>query len=120
MKKLFTLTLILLLSALAFVCCTNRPDSSDGLTPPEGWYFSARVIKIGGDRALVECTDSGTSGSVDVGLILYVNCTVTWEGYLHALPELNVNDEIRVVFDGRLMESDPPQVDAMEITVLGN
>ena len=118
MKKLLTLLLILLLAALAFTCCTKRTDRTDGLTPPEGWYFHARVLETGENRVLAECTDRGTGG-VETGTVLYVNCRVDWDGYLHALPvEVNVDDEICVFYDGRLMESDPPQVDAMEITVL--
>ena len=63
-------------------------------------YFNAKVLEINKEYVDVRCIEAFNSG------ISVTKDVVSAEG----VPELNVDDNIRVVFNGDVMESDPLQI----------
>lgn len=69
-------------------------------------YFNARVLEVNDGYVDVRCLEAFNSGiSVDEEFSVTKD-VVSAEG----VPELNVDDNIRVVFNGDVMESDPLQI----------
>ena len=69
-------------------------------------YFNAKVLEINKEYVDVRCIEAFNSGiSVDEEFSVTKD-VVSAEG----VPELNVDDNIRVVFNGDVMESDPLQI----------
>ena len=69
-------------------------------------YFNARVLEVNKEYVDVQCTETFNSGiSVDEEFSVTKD-VISAKG----APELNVADNIRVIFDGNVMESDPLQI----------
>ena len=69
-------------------------------------YFNAKVLEVNKEYVDVRCIEAFNSGiSVDEEFSVTKD-VVSAEG----VPELNVDDNIRVVFNGDVMESDPLQI----------
>lgn len=69
-------------------------------------YFNAKVLKINKKYVDVRCTETFNSGiSVDEEISVMKDVVSS-----QRMPELNVGDNIRVVFNGDVMESDPLKI----------
>lgn len=69
-------------------------------------YFNARVLEVNKEYVDVRCIEAFNSG-ISVDEEFSVTKDVVSAG---GAPELNVDDNIRVVFNGDVMESDPLQI----------
>ncbi len=101
MKRIFTLMLTLIVIALLLVCCAKDEVDENGQD-----YFNAKVLEVCDSSILAECTDKGQSGMSVGGQVFISRETIAADGF----PEVTVGDEIRVVFDGEIMETDPAQI----------
>ena len=69
-------------------------------------YFNAKVLEVNKEYVDVRCIEAFNSG-ISVDEEFSVTKDVVSAG---GAPELNVDDNIRVVFNGDVMESDPLQI----------
>ena len=69
-------------------------------------YFNAKVLEVNKEYVDVRCIEAFNSG-ISVDDEFSVTKDVVSAG---GAPELNVDDNIRVVFNGDVMESDPLQI----------
>lgn len=90
---------------LAVTGCNKEPN--EGSSDANGQtYFNAAVLELSDGSVKGTCTEPFDSG-ISVGAEFLVSTdTVEAAG----APELAIGDDIRVVFDGRVMESDPLQL----------
>ena len=99
MKK--TLFLIFIcLSAL--VACNISDEQSQNNAQPA--YFVGEVIENYGTGCIVEVANAGNCTALPLGSIAHVSTNI------ENCPELEVGDYIKVVFDGTIAESYPPQI----------
>lgn len=104
MKKMVS-CLIVLACILTFVGCSKKPNA--GSFDENGQvYFNATVLELNNESVKVECTKSFDSGIL-VGEKFSVSADVSEAS---GIPKLVVGDDIRVVFNGDVMESDPLQI----------
>jgi hypothetical protein len=69
-------------------------------------YFNAKVLEVNKEYVDVRCIEAFNSGiSIDEEFSVTTD-VVSAKG----APELNVGDNIRIVFNGDVMESDPLQI----------
>lgn len=72
-------------------------------------YFNARVLEVNKEYVDVRCIEAFNSG-ISVDEEFSVTKDVVSAG---GAPELNVDDNIRVVFNGNVMESDPLKIETV-------
>lgn len=96
MKRLLPLILALA-CVLSLSACGGEPGGQA--------YFNATVMAVNEGSAELECTDKLTSG-ISVG----ERFTISTDAVSGGAPELAAGDAVRVVFDGRIMESYPIQL----------
>lgn len=94
MKRLLSLLLIL-------ACMMTLSACEKGQV-----YFNATVLELNDGSVKVKCTDAFDSG-ISVNEEFSVSTDVV---SAKGAPELVVDDHIRVVFNGEIMESDPLQL----------
>ena len=83
--------------------CTK--DNDDKLQNEENdVYFVGRVTKTYDIGCMLEVTDLGNFGQLPIGSPVQVNTSVD------NCPEYTVGDYLKVVFDGTVAESYPPQI----------
>lgn len=104
MKNLFKVILIIVL--LTVVGCSNAMNEKDE-EPTEiktvTSYFTGTVKEINGNSALVSATLGGGKG--DVVVDLSVNKDESFQ----------VADQIKVGYDGTIMESNPAQINTLSV-----
>ena len=100
---------------LAFICIFGLIACTDGEQPSQNnaqpAYFVGKVTGAYETGCLVEITDAGNYGALAVGTPVHVTTT-----NIENCPEYAVGDHIKVVFDGTVAESYPPQV--MHVSVI--
>ena len=122
MKRIIAMALVLI-CILGMSACNieqlfnkdhNCEDHKDNVVnDPSIPYFSGEVIEKNEKGFLVCVTDSG-NGSFAVGEKVQVNTE------LAECPEYQVGDELRIVFDGKVAMSYPPQVTSVySVTEVG-
>ena len=72
-------------------------------------YFNAIVLEVNEEYVEVRCSESFNSGIAVDEEVLAATDVVSGDG----VPELNADDNIRVVFDGEIMESYPLQLETV-------
>lgn len=93
---------------LAFSCflglsgCGNDPDTAFGGQV----YFNAAILELNDGSIEIECTEEFKSG-ISAGEKFSISTDVS---AVSGTPEFAVGDNIRVVFDGIVMESYPLQI----------
>ena len=102
MKRTVSLVLILLCLASLVSCDINIAKQSQNNAQPA--YFVGEVIEAYEKGCLVEVTDEGNYGALAIGTPVHVSTDI------ENCPEYKVGDFIKVVFDGTVAESYPPQV----------
>ncbi len=115
MKKTISLLLVLFCITVMLTACQSESldpsDNSNG-TPVDRHYFSGRVIETYGKSCLVEVTDTGNQ-HFKLGDQLVIHTDV------ENCPEYSKGDSLKIVFDGMVAESYPPQIlKVFEITVI--
>ena len=99
MKKIFAL-LLALCCIVSLAACSSQQGQEE---KPNGQdYFNGKVLEIHDTYILVECLDV-TSGAITSGTTAKVNTEVV---NAHGIPEMNIGDNVRVVFTG-VKEKDP-------------
>lgn len=94
MKKLLS---VLLVCMITLSGCKNEKGQA---------YFNARVLEVNKEFVNVRCSEAFNSGiSVDEEFSVTTDVVAS-----KGTPEMNVDDNIRVVFNGEIMESDPLQL----------
>ena len=94
------------LSILAVLGCIVALSGCKNETEKRQAYFNAKLLEINKQYVDNRCIKAFNSGiSVDEEFSVTKD-VVSAEG----VPELNVDDNIRVVFNGDVMESDPLQI----------
>lgn len=101
MKK--ALSIILLLAGLLIISGCGK-DSEEDVKGQV--YFNARVLKVNKGYVDVKCSESFNSGIPVEEEFSITTDVVSGEG----TPRLNVDDNIRIVFNGEIMESYPLQL----------
>lgn len=101
MRRLLYLLLVLVCMMTLFGC---GKEPGEGLIDEKGQvYFNAIVLETNEDSVVVKCTQAFDSGiSVDEELSVSTNVVAS-----KGAPEMTIDDNIRVVFNGEIMESDP-------------
>ena len=102
MKK-WLLVLVALTAIVGLVAC-NKKDAgeADSLTGQD--YFNAKVTQVNDNFILAEVTEN-VSGAISVGTEVSISKqNISSEPY----PELEVGDNIRVVYAGEVLEKDTP------------
>lgn len=109
-KIVVILTLIV---ALTLVACGNNEIQEDANGQD---YFNGEVLEVHDNYVQVECLDV-TTGAIASGTQLRVTKDVL---SANEVPEMNIGDEIRVVFTG-VLETDPPRLQTVDtIYLLGD
>lgn len=104
MKKILSLVMVLA-CVLILTACNNEPN--EDLSDENGQqYFNATVLEINDGLVKVECTEPFNS-SISVGEEISVPTDVVAAS---GAPELSINDDIRVVFNGSTIETDPLRI----------
>ena len=94
------------LSILAVFGCIVALSGCKNENEKRQAYFNAKVLEVNKEYVDVRCIEAFNSGiSVDEEFSVTKD-VVSAEG----VPELNVDDNIRVVFNGDVMESDQLQI----------
>ena len=81
--------------------CKNENENENGQA-----YFNAKVLEVNKEAVDVKCIEAFNSG-ISVAEELSITKEVVSAG---GTPELNVDDNIRVVFNGVVMESNTLQI----------
>lgn len=104
MKKILSF-LTVLACILTLNACNKEPNED---LPDENGaqYFNATVLEINDGLVKVECTEPFNSGiSVDEEVSVPTDVVAA-----SGAPELSIDDDIRVVFNGNTMETDPLRI----------
>ena len=101
MKRFFIFVLVLV-CLMGLVACKGGDEASQNNAKPA--YFVAEVLEAYETGCLVEITDVGNYGGLAVGTPVHVST------HIENCPDIAVGDHIKVVFDGTVAESYPPQV----------
>ena len=105
MKKIFAL-LLALCCMVSLGACSSQQGQEE---KPNGQdYFNGKVLEIHDTYILVECLDV-TSGAITSGTTAKVSTEVV---NAHGIPEMNIGDNVRVVFTG-VKEKDPVSFDTV-------
>lgn len=94
------------LSILAVLGCIVALSGCKNENGAEQAYFNAKVLEVNKEYVDVRCIEAFNS-RISVDEEFSVTKDVVSAG---GAPELNVDDNIRVVFNGDVMESDPLQI----------
>ena len=116
MKK-FLLGITLLLALLLCACNEDTPKGENASPPTEGVTMTATIKKMG-EKIEVEVTKSDyTSG---IHWVLTSNNTVFYnaKGEQIERADLQAGDSVEILYNGQVMMSLPPQIVALQITVL--
>ena len=100
-KKLIALFLSLVCLSTLVACTLIDTQAQNNAEPA---YFIGEVIECHGSGCIVRLTDTGSWGGLPIGEIAHVSTNV------ENCPEYDVGDYIKVVFDGTVAESYPPQI----------
>lgn len=102
MKKMmaFVLACICLLALVA--CNTGGDGGAQNNAKPA--YFVGEVLEVYDSGCLLEVTDEGNYGHLAVGTSVQVTTNI------ENCPEYAIGDLLKVVFDGTVAESYPPQI----------
>lgn len=95
MKRLLSV-LVVFVYIVALSGCKNENEAGQA-------YFNAKVMEVNKGYIEVRCIEEFNSG-ISVDEEFSVTTNVVSAG---GVPELNVDDNIRVVFNGEIMESYP-------------
>ena len=99
MKKIITLLCIFAL-LISLVAC-NKDEGENNAQPA---YFIGKTVEIYESYCIIEVTDEGNYGRLAIGTTAKV-MTDTVD-----CPEYALGDHLKVVFDGAISKSNPPQV----------
>lgn len=105
MKKMLSFVMVLA-CILTWIGCSREPNEDLSDVNGRQAYFNATVLELSNGSVKVECTEPFDSGIL-IGEKLSVSTDVVAAS---GAPELAIDDDIRVVFDGDVMESDPLQI----------
>ena len=105
MKKMLSFVMVLA-CILTWIACSREPNEDLSDVNGRQAYFNATVLELSNGSVKVECTEPFDSGIL-IGEELSVSTDVVAAS---GAPELAIDDDIRVVFDGDVMESDPLQI----------
>lgn len=108
MKKILALLLVLccMVSLVSLAACSSQQGQEE---KPNGQdYFNGKVLEIHDTYILVECLDV-TSGVITSGTTAKVSTEVV---NAHGTPEMDIGDNVRVVFTG-VKEQDPVSFDTV-------
>ena len=114
MKKTISLLLVLFcITVMLTACQAESPNPSESNNNSlDQYHFSGRVIETYGKSCLVEVTDAGNQ-HFKLGDQLVIHTDV------ENCPEYSKGDSLKIVFDGMVAESYPPQIlKVFEITVI--
>ena len=103
LKKIYNLLFILFLSSLLFACNSEDVKKADDSEVKAS--FRGTILEINNDTAIVSSEYSEYSR---IRVDLSVNSEVTFQ----------VGDEIEVGYDGRIMESDPAQINTLSVELV--
>ncbi len=105
MKKCLALFLILFCMVALVACNNNINDNGNdnGCDIIKQAYFRGKVIEVYDTSCLIEVTDTGNQ-QFAIGNKVVVNTDVD------GCPQYAVGDYLRVVFDGKVAKSYPPQI----------
>lgn len=98
MKKIIALILTLIVFGSLAAC---DEESQNNATPA---HFVGKVIEIYENGYLLEVTDEGNYGHLALGTTVQVNINT------EDATEYELGDNLKVVFDGAVSKSYPPQV----------
>ena len=102
MKKIISL-LLSLLCLFTLVSCTKNNDEKPQ-NEENDIYFVGRVTQTYDIGCMLEVTDLGNFGQLPIGSPVQLNTSVD------NCPEYTLGDYLKVVFDGTVAESYPPQI----------
>ena len=105
MKKMLSFVMVLA-CILTLIGCSREPNEDLSDANGRQAYFNAIVLELSNGSVKVECTEPFDSGIL-IGEEFSVSTDVVAAS---GAPELAIDDDIRVVFDGDVMESDPLQI----------
>lgn len=105
MKKMLSFVMVLA-CILTWIGCSREPNEDLSDANGRQAYFNATVLELSNGAVKVECTEPFDSGIL-IGEELSVSTDVVAAS---GAPELAIGDDIRVVFDGDVMESYPLQI----------
>ena len=117
MKKIISLLLALSLIAIILTSCQNdlsgKINSANTDVPDDDqYYFTGKVVEIYEKGCLIEVTDAGNQ-HLSVGNKVDVHTNI------ENCPAYSEGDSLKIVFDGMVAESYPPQIlKVFEITVI--
>ena len=98
MKKIIALILTLIIF-VNFIACDEA--SQNNATPA---HFVGKVVEIYETSYLLEVTDEGNYGHLALGTTVQVNINTD------DTTEYEIGDNLKVIFDGAISKSYPPQV----------
>ena len=105
-KRVFLVTVLLLLCAITFVACKQQSEESVDFGPA---YFTGEVLEVYDESFLVKIIDRGTCSFFDEQVhVRDVNAKINYV----------VGDHIRVQYGGVFLQYDPPQVGAESIVII--
>lgn len=104
MKKM--LSFVMVLACILTLSGCDKEPSKDPSDEKGQTYFNATFLELNDDSVKVECTQSFNSG-ISVGEEVCVSTDVEATS---GAPELAIGDDIRIVFNGDVMESYPLQI----------
>ena len=102
MKKIFSLLLILFCITAIMTACQAEPSDNNNHSTDQ-YYFSGKVIETYGKSCLIEVTDVGNQ-SFNLGSRFVIHTDV------ENCPAYSEGDSLKIVFDGMIAESYPPQI----------
>ena len=100
MKRVVSVLLALLLIPILVACGDGGDEGNDIILQQ---YFVGRVVEVYEKSCLVEISDPGNQ-YLSVGEVAVVSTN------LSDCPAFAVGDFLRIVFDGKVAESYPPQI----------
>ena len=105
-KKYAVIIVIAIMLSMGLAACGEKTDSVSNIPEENGQdYFNVKVLEVEDNYLKVECLEI-TSGAITKGTQLSVTMNVA---SANEVPDVQVGDEIRVVFSG-VMETYPPQL----------
>lgn len=100
-KKIVSFTMILVFILTLFAGCRNTDEKPKGHQ-----YFNAIVLELNEDSIKVRCTEEFNSG-IAVGEEISVPTDVI---AAKGIPDMNVSDDIHIVFNGDTLDMDSKQI----------
>ena len=89
--------ILIILSAIIFFCSCGKKDVADSA------YFCGQVLEKYESSCLMEVIDNGNQYFKDGDLVM-VNTNID------GCPQYGVGDYLRIIYDGMVAESYPPQI----------